>query len=100
MLFLFRVSCIIPFVKPSVSPETDDDQQLFDKLEEMLEEKIASSAIGWAIQQQKLFKDKEKLHKLKKDLRPSCTGRTNHNWALVLLCAEEVRCSCIGAHVS
>ena len=74
-----------------MSPETDEEEDGFDKLEEMLSTHQTSSAVGWAIQLRKqLLLKRERIRELKKNLRGAFHGRQSSNWAILLFFAEQV----------
>ncbi len=41
----------MPFNMPEVSPQNDEQQEAFDALDDILEDRKPSSAMGWAFQQ-------------------------------------------------
>lgn len=82
--------CIVSFSKPSIAPVSDEQQDAFDELDDMICGGVLSSVIGWAIQMGKKLNNKDKLKKIKGILRPHFHGRAILNWSLVALCLEEV----------
>ena len=83
---------VIPFQEPTACPETSEEEDGFDTLEELMASHQISSAVGWAIQlRKKLLGKREHVRELKQQLRGSFQGRTATNWAILLFFAEEVR---------
>lgn len=82
---------MVPFTKPTVDPETDEEHLAFDELEDILEDHEMSMAIGWAIQLRSLLMCKDEVRRARSLLRGSFQGRSAHNWLLLLLCAQQVR---------
>ena len=81
----------MPFKKPAVTPEMDEQQDAFDQLDDILGEGTPSSAVGWAIKQQSVLGSKEEIRATKRLLWGSFLGRSAHNWALLTICAKQVR---------
>ena len=72
-------------------PETDEEEDGFDDLEEMVSTHQTSSAVGWAIQLRKqLLLKRERMHELKKNLCGAFHGHQSSNWAILLFFAEQV----------
>ncbi len=42
---------VVPLQKPSVSPATDEQQEVFDELDDIMADRSLSSVCGWAIKQ-------------------------------------------------
>lgn len=84
-----RVS-ILPFSKPWIAATTDEQQDAFETIDEMMEGHLLSQAIGWIIKQKKVLGDKEELRGMKRKLRSAFQGRSLSNWALVALSTEKV----------
>jgi hypothetical protein len=82
--------CILPFKKPTIAPSTDEEQDAFDYLEELIESQAISSSIGWIIRQGNILKDKEEMKSMKSHLRRYYKGRSITNWSLLALCAKQV----------
>ena len=80
----------MPFTKPSITPESDDQVDAFDDLEEMIEAKRLSVAVGWIISMNRKVHDKPALQEVKRSLKSAFTGRTLDNWTTVALCTYEV----------
>ena len=55
----------MPFKKPAVTPEMDEQQDAFDQLDDILGEGTPSSAVGWAIKQQSVLGSKEEIRATK-----------------------------------
>ena len=81
---------MIPFKKPSIAPNNDEEQDSFDELDEMLLNGDLSSTCGWAIQVKTVLEDREHFKLIKKGLR-SFEGRSVLNWTYLLMCLKEVR---------
>lgn len=82
--------CIIPFTKPSIAPTTEEQQEAFDELDDILIGGELSSVCGWAIKQKVSLEDKEKFKAMKLTLRPHFQGRSVLNWAYLAICLKEV----------
>ena len=80
----------MPFSRPSVSPEMEEEEIAFDELEDLLEDREMSAAVGWAIQLRSLLLCKEKVREMRGVVRGSFDGRLGQNWAFLLICAEQV----------
>lgn len=83
---------MIPFSTPSVSPETDEEEDCFIELADINSlGGTGSSLIGWAIQLKKAWSRKE-IEKMLKLIRAECkiTGRLAQNWAKLLIPLIEV----------
>lgn len=83
----------MPFKTPKVAPISEEQQEAYDELDDLLDDRKPSSAIGWAIRQQSLLSSKEPVRCMKKLLHGSFVGRSRQNWALLTLCAQEVSMS-------
>lgn len=91
--FLYRVTsrvCVVPFCKPAISASNDEQLDAFDDVEEMIEQHLLSSAVGWIIQQTKVVHDREKKRDVKQKLRSMFKGRSLMNWSIVVLATNEV----------
>ena len=77
---------MMPFSKPSVAPMTEDGQDAYDELEDMLSDGTLSSVFGWAVSQRSLLSDKEEIREVKSQLRLQFgeSGRSVQNWALLV----------------
>lgn len=82
--------CVIPFEKPSIAPSTEERQDAFEDLEDMLADGLPSSAFGWAVAQKALLQDKEAIRDLKSRFRSHFQGRAVQNWSLLALCLKQV----------
>ncbi len=82
---------LVPFVKPSTAPVTDEQQDAYNKMDDMIDEGVLSSVCGWAIRQRQIVANKEKLKARKSHLRHHFKGRSVLNWTLVAVCLEQVR---------
>ena len=80
----------MPFTKPSVIPESDEEQMAFDELDDIIGDHEPSTAIGWAINLRALLKCKDEIRDMKTKLRGPFQGRSTQNWALLLICAKQV----------
>ncbi len=99
LCILYRVLsrvCVVPFTKPSISPTTDEQQDAFDDLDDILEGGLLSSVYGWVIQQRRVLEDKERIRDMKRQLRAHFAGRSALNWSLVVTCLQQVRWIDIG----
>jgi len=66
-----------------VCPETDEEEDGFDDLEEMVSTHQTSSAVGWEIQLRKqLLLKRERIRELKKNLCGAFQRHQSSNWAL------------------
>ena len=83
--------CVIPFVKPSVDPETEEEHDAYDDIEEILQTNVLSSLIGWVITLGNILRDKGVIKSVKDDLRRHFKGRGLTNWSLLLTCTRQVR---------
>ena len=82
---------MVPFPKPTVAPQNEEQQEAFDELEEMLEEKNPSNAVCWAIQQGHILVDKAELQEMRRLLKGFFKGRAQRNWALLTISAKQVK---------
>ena len=78
--------CVVPFSKPSIAPSTDQEQEAFEELEDMLSEGTLSSVCGWAISLEKVLVNKEKVREMKSVVREHLEGRFASNWTLLAVC--------------
>ena len=85
---------IVPFSKPSLAPITDEQQQAYKELEDMLTEGMLSSVCGWAIKQEEKLLNKDEVKEMKALLRPHFQGCSASNWTFVALCLKQVRTTC------
>ena len=53
--------CVVPFKWPKVVSETEDQQEAFDKLDDLVDDGKPSSAIHWAIRQHSLLSNREPI---------------------------------------
>ena len=83
--------CVVPFVKPSVDPETEKQHDAYDDIEEILKTNVLSSLIGWVITIGNILCDKGVIKSVKDDLRRHFKGRGFTNWSLLLTCARQER---------
>ena len=82
---------MVPFSKPTVAPQNEEQQEAFDELDEMLEGKNPSNAVCWAIQQGNILVDKAELQEMRRLLKGVFKGRSQRNWALLTICAKQVK---------
>ena len=82
---------MVPFAKPSVAPASEEEEMAFDELEDILEDREMSAAVGWAIELRSLLLCKDQVREMRVLLRGSIDGRLTQNWAFLLICAKEVR---------
>ena len=85
--------CVVPFKTPKVAPISEEQQEAYDELDDLLDDGKPSSTIGWAVRQQSLLSKKEPVHQMKKLLHGSFNGRSRHNWTILTLCAQQVSMS-------
>ena len=79
----------VPFAYPTVAPESDQEQEAYDRIDEMLSTGQISQAIGWAIKQRQTFLDgMEEVKELRSIIRSSVKGRAATNWAVLLFFCE------------
>ena len=83
---------MVPFLTPTVAPQNEVQQEAFDALDEILEEKSPSRAVCWAIKQHKIITDKKELQEVRQLLQGAYKGRALRNWTLVTICAKQVWC--------
>ena len=83
-------TCIVPFTMPTVSPQNEEQQEAFDTLDDILEDKQPSAAVCWAIQQHAVVTQKHEIRQMKQSLQGSFKGRAQRNWALLTLCGKQV----------
>ncbi len=60
-------------------------------VDDILEDRKPSSAMGWAFQQQALLTTKEEIWQMKRRLQGAFQGRSRQNWALLTIFAEKVQ---------
>ena len=82
--------CIIPFHKPSIVAITPTEQEAFDDLDELLNEGSLSGVLGWLVRQHSVLTDTMKIKQMKLKLSDYFSGRSLSNWALLLLCTQQV----------
>lgn len=71
--------CIIPFAKPSIAPITDEQQEAYDELDDLLAGEELSSVCGWAIAQRAALLNNES-HKV--DIEEFFPGESGHQLGL------------------
>ena len=72
-------------------PETDEEENRFDELEEMVTTHQTSLAVGWAIElRNQLLLKRDRIKELKKHLCGAFQGCAASNWAILLFFAEQV----------
>ena len=82
---------MIPFEQPTICPESDEEEDAFDELEDLVSSNRLSAAVGWAIQLRKeVLLNGDRIRGLKRELYGSFQGRSAMNWALLLFIAEKV----------
>lgn len=86
--------CVVPFRSPKIAPTTDELQDSFDELDDLLNEKSFSSACGWVVRVGRSLQDKCTVKDMTKIFRPHYPGRRATNWALLGVCVKQV-CTCI-----
>ena len=78
------------FNLPTVAPATDEEEEAFAELDDLLLSGELSSAIGWAIAQGKLLlSNRDEIRELKK--MTQLHGRSSQNWAILLFFVKQVR---------
>ena len=82
---------MVPFNKPCVAPESEDDQKAFDEVDDLIGEHEMSTCVGWAIQLKKVLMCKEAVREMRASLLRVFLGRSTQNWALLLICAKQVK---------
>ena len=80
----------MPFSKPSIAPSTDQQQEAYEELEEMLNGGALSSMCGWIISMEKVLTNKDKLKEMKSRVQQHFEGRLVSNWTLLGVCLQEV----------
>lgn len=82
---------MIPFEPPTVCPESDEEEDAFDELVDLMSNNRLSAAVGWAIQLRKeVLLNGDRIRELKRELYGSFQGRSAMNWALLLFVAEKI----------
>ena len=79
------------FLKPAVAPVNDEEQEAFDTLDDLLDENKPATAICWAVQQHEMLTDKTELQVMRHLLHGAFKGRMQRNWALLTICAKQVK---------
>lgn len=87
----------MPFNKPSVAPQSEDEQTAFDELDDIIEEREISACVGWAVKLKKSLICKDEVREMRSLITGSFTGRSAHNWALLLLCTKQVNTQVIAS---
>ena len=82
--------CIAPFKTPAVSPTTDEEQDAFDELDDMLCEGSLSSSCGWVVKVGRRLHDRPTVREMAARFRSHFPGRQAINWALLGVCVKEV----------
>ena len=78
-------------MKPPVDPETEEEHDAYDDIEEILLTNVLSSLIGWVITIGNILRHKREIKSVKDDLRRHFQGRALTNWSLLLTCTRQVR---------
>ena len=72
-------------------PESEEEEDAFDELEDLVSTNRLSAAVGWAIQLRKeVLLNGDQIRELKRELYGSFRGRSAMNWAILLFFAEKV----------
>ena len=89
-------AAIIRFVDPPVGPSSEEDEEVFAELEELIHGGELSRAIGWAIQLgQRLPSCRQDILDIKEKLRGVMSGRKIQNWGMILFFVKQVcKCTC------
>lgn len=82
--------CVIPFSKPSIAPESEDQEEAFEIVDELIDNQQLSQAVGWIISLSEAVNSKQQLKEMKEKLRDSFKGRCLMNWSLVALTTTKV----------
>ena len=64
-----------PFNKPCVAPESEDDQIVFDEVDDIIGENEMSTCVGWAIKLKKVLICKEEVREMRASLLGAFRGR-------------------------
>ena len=79
----------MPFLLPSVMPETEEQYGAFDELDSLVSSGELSSALGWAVAQGKCLDDNLSLQKeIKCSLRGKFKGLLCHLMSFVIYSAH------------
>lgn len=93
---LYRVctrATVLNFVEPSVGPSTEEEEDVFPELEELISSGEISKCIGWAISLGQRDNLREDVLAIKDKLRGVMGGRKCKNWAIILYFVKQVsRC--------
>ena len=85
------IATVIPFEQPPVCQESEEEEDAFDELEDLVSTNRLSAAVGWAIQLRKeVLLNGDRIRELKRELYGSFCGRSAINWAILLFFAEKV----------
>ena len=72
-------------------PESEEEEDAFDELKDLVSTNRLSAAVGWAIQLRKeVLLNGDQIRELKRELYGSFRGRSAMNWAILLFFAEKV----------
>ena len=82
--------CIAPFKSPAIAPSTEEEQDAFDELDDILTEGTLSTACGWVVRVGQCLHDRQIVREMAARFRPHFPGRQAINWALVGVCVKEV----------
>ena len=80
----------MPFKNPPVAPTSDQEQDSFDDLDDMLMEGTLSASCGWVIEVGQTLKCRRTIRDMTARLRLHFPGRQALNWALLSVCVKEV----------
>ena len=82
---------VIPFEQPPVCSESEEEEDAFDELEDLVSTNRLSAAVRWAIQLRKeVLLNGDQIRELKRELYGSFRSRSAMNWAILLFFAEKV----------
>lgn len=82
--------CIAPFKSPAIAPSSEEEQDAFDELDDILTEGSLSAACGWVVRLGQCLHNRGIVMEMCTLLRPHFPGRQAMNWALVAVCVKEV----------
>ena len=80
----------MPFKGPSIAPTTEEIQDAFDELDDLITDGTLSSACGWVIHLNQVLQNKQVIREMTKFFRGHYAGRKAINWALLGVCVKEV----------
>ena len=82
---------MVEFKLPAIAPITEEEEEAFAELEDVLASESVSSTIGWVVRVGKDLEEKRKeISLFSSKLKGTFSGRCSKNWGILLFFLDKV----------